>query len=191
MLDFQDFIKDQALKANAVVRTETYTGFADDSLKRNYPVFGQSDADIADAKVQLHKKIKQVKWGCPIVLLAVIPFVAFFISDEIVAVVASGLVFGIISSIVFATMAERMNLLDAQMQTLEDCAGCPEMLELRTNSVVVAQYVDTVIQHRQLYCFDLQVARGLAKIEKAQVAAQQSAEKNRQACVALHSGVAK
>lgn len=191
MIDFQDFIKDQALKANTVVRNAPYTGFACDSLKRNYPVFGQSDTDIANAKVQLHQNMKKVKWGCPGVLLVVIPFVAFFISDELGAVIASSLVFGIIASIVFASMADRMNLLDAQMRTLEECEGCPEMLALRTDSVVVAQYVDTVIQHRQLYCFDLQVAHGLAKIEKAQVAAQQSAEKNRYACVALHSGAAK
>ena len=69
MLDFQDFIKDQALKANTVVRNAPYTGFANDSLKRNYPVFGQSDTDIANAKVRLHQNMKKVKWGCPGVLL--------------------------------------------------------------------------------------------------------------------------
>ena len=190
-MNFQDFIKEQALKANAVVRNEPYTGFANDSLKRNYPVFGQSDADIANAKFELQLNLKKVKLGFLTGVLTLIWLVITLIPENLVSSAVYSLALICVASIVCASIVDRLNLLDSQMQTLEECEGCPEMLELRTNSVVVAQYVDTVINHRQLYCFDLQVAHGLAKLEKAQVAAHQSAEKNRQACVALHSGLVK
>lgn len=73
-------------------------------------------------------------------------------------------------------------------QTLEESGRCIKMHELAREFSSVAQYVREVTNHRRLYFYDYIVALGLSKHEAETIENQADAIKEREACLALHSG---
>ncbi len=74
-------------------------------------------------------------------------------------------------------------LLEATRPLSQSSNGCQELLTLKKNGTRVARYIDGVVLHRQLYHFDLVLARYIELLDKDE----EEQNQRLQACAALHN----
>lgn len=191
-MSFQDFVREQAELAHRYNLRVNFDGSEDKSLLRAIPVFSeQEDSAIEQAlfrTLEQYERLKSARIGILLGLLAAIVAVGYFTSSPfafIVSLFTSLFAFGFF----VLSRLEKMDSLMRHGQTLEEASRCEDVLKMAQEYPAVAAYVAEVTKNRRLYRFDFAVCDGLSAYCRIEHKRAEKAQRNKEACVVLHSGL--
>ena len=185
-MTFSAYIQEKAELADKFI---SGTGL-DTRFLQSAPLFAlgseqEIEAKLADIKPQRHAVVRLSKYGFFTGAVGVLIAFQFYpMGLVLLLAVTAFLAIG-------AAVEHYLTVLDTKLghgRPLEESGRCIKMHELAQEFSSVAQYVRQVTNHRRLYFYDYIVALGLSKHETEVIENQAVTIKEREACLALHSG---